>query len=62
MKTSSVIKFFGSVKKTAEFFGVDRQSVYQWLYAEKSDSKPLPKRRECELSLRLPEQFPYRGR
>ena len=62
MKTSAVIKFFGSVRQTAEFFGVRRQAVYEWLYAERDRNKPLPKERQYELSLRLPEKFPYRGR
>lgn len=62
MKTSAVIKFFGNARKAAEFFGVEPQAVYNWIYDERKKKRPLPKEREYELNLRLPEQFPYKGR
>ncbi len=49
--TQSVIDHFGSVKKVAEFFDIEVTAVYQW-------GKHIPKRREYELNLRMPETFP----
>lgn len=48
---AKVIKHFGSVKATADFFHVHPSAVYQW-------EMKLPRERELELMLRLPEVFP----
>ena len=48
---SRVIKHFGSVEKTARFFGIRASAVYQW-------GKKIPNERAYELMLRKPSDFP----
>jgi uncharacterized protein involved in tolerance to divalent cations len=47
---SQVLKHFGSVAKTAEFFGIEPSAVYQW-------KEKIPRERELELMLRKPADF-----
>ena len=48
---SQVLKHFGSAIKAGEFFGITDKAVYQW------DDTGIPRERELELMLRLPEKF-----
>lgn len=50
--TSQAIEHFGSVAKVAEFFDIRTSAVYQWI-----EKGRLPRERELELMLRLPEKF-----
>jgi hypothetical protein len=47
---SSVVDHFGSVAKAAEFFDITAQAVHQW-------PEKIPRERELELMVRLPETF-----
>jgi hypothetical protein len=49
----AVVDHFGSVAAVAEFFGIYASAVYQW----DEDGKGIPRERELELMLRLPEKF-----
>lgn len=51
IKKSTVIKHFGSVAAAAEFFSCHVSAIYQW-------GTNIPRERELELMVRLPEQFP----
>lgn len=48
---TKVIEYFGTVAKVAEFFGIAPQAVYQW------PDEGIPRERELELLLRLPDEF-----
>jgi hypothetical protein len=48
-----VVNHFGSVGATARFFSIKPSAVYQWLEKNK-----LPHRRELELMLKKPQNFP----
>lgn len=47
---AKVIEHFGSALKVAEFFDIAVQAVYQW-------PESIPRERELELLLELPEVF-----
>lgn len=47
-----VVEHFGTVAKTAVFFKVTPQAVYLWI-----ENGKLPRERELELMLHVPEKF-----
>lgn len=51
---SQVIGHFESVKATADFFNIEPSAVYQWKDRKR---QAIPRERELELMLRLPEKF-----
>lgn len=54
LKTQTVLDHFdGSYRKVAEFFDIQVQAVYQW-------KEHVPRERELELMLRIPEKFANR--
>lgn len=46
-----VLDHFGSASEVARFFGITDKAIYQW------DDKAIPRERELELMLRIPETF-----
>lgn len=54
MTVDDVVAHFGSVVKTAEFFNLSPEAVYQW---KKRPGELIPKSRAMELSLRLGGEF-----
>ncbi len=52
ISTSRVIRHFGSVNDTANFFGITDKAVYLW-----KKKTHIPRERELELKLELPQFF-----
>lgn len=50
IEKSKVIEHFGSVAKVADFFDIEPQAVYQW-------AESIPRERQLELMVRLPDVF-----